>query len=78
MLKGYTTVQRRHSDKWLAKITTVKAFTLENGFRGADCPVTALRLAIDRLGDNLQLAPDKRSGRLTCHSNCWYEFDVSA
>lgn len=75
---AYTTVQRRHSEKWLAKITRVTAFTLENNFHGKECPVSALRFAIERLGDNFQISRDKRRGRLRCHSNCWYEFELAA
>lgn len=76
MPHGYTTVQHRHSDKWLPRITNVRAFTLVNGFSGEACPVDALRFAIDRLGDNLLISKDKTTGKLHCHSNCWYEFDV--
>lgn len=75
---GYTTVQRRHSAKWLSRIVNVRAFTLENGFSGASCPVDALRFAVDKLGDNLQISADKAHGRLRCHSNCWYEFDINS
>lgn len=78
MANGYTTIQNRHSEKWLAKIVNVRAFTLENHFSGKDCPVAALRFAIERLGDNLQLSADKTRGRLRCHSNCWYEFEVAS
>lgn len=76
MSYGYTTIQRRHSEKWLARIANVRAFTLENGFCGKASPVDALRWAIEKLGDNLQINGERTRGRLRCNSNCWYEFDV--
>ncbi len=76
MAKQFTTIQRRHSDKWLARITTIRAYTLENYFKGDLCGVDTLRRCLDN-GDNLQINADKTGGRLSRHSNCWYEFEIA-
>ena len=74
----YTTVQKRHSEKWLERVTNVKAYTLNNCFSGEDCGVEALRWAIEKTDDRIQLNADKTQGRMHCHSNKWYEFKLSS
>jgi hypothetical protein len=69
---AWTTIQRRYARKHLPNIHNIKAFTLENSFRGE--PIAAFS---DYALDNGKMQIDKAAGRgkLRLHSNCWYDFD---
>lgn len=72
------TIQNRHAEKWLAKITEVRAHTLRNAFSGELVRVDALRWCLANLyWVRLQVDADQKIGELYCDENEYYRFSIA-
>lgn len=73
-------IQKRHSEKWLARVVNLKSFSLESHFSGVAVDdaraAEVLRREIAIMGKPMQVNAEKTKGRLRVHSNQWYEFDI--
>lgn len=68
----WKTIAKPHVKKHAARCSNIKAFTLENSFRGDPIPgFSDYALA----NGKMQINPITGKGKLRLHSNCWYDFD---
>jgi hypothetical protein len=72
------TVPKNRTSQVISQIAAVKSYTLENCFSGKTLTdIPAFLAYVDRLGSGkVRFDKETGKGKITFHSNAWYEFEV--